>query len=149
MHARDLMTQNPYSVRTTDTIKDAAAKMAECDVGSMPVIDGRDGGRLMGVLTDRDIVIRCVAKSHDASRCSVEQHMTTEHLATVRPDAPLTEVIEAMERSQVRRVPVVDADNCLLGIVAQADLARCVGPDNPRLVEEVLARVSQPTQTVN
>ncbi len=149
MHARDLMTPNPFSVCSTDSIKDAAAKMASCDVGSMPVLETRDSGRLVGVLTDRDIVIRCVAKDHDTSKCTVEQHMTSEDLATVRPEELLAQVVEKMERAKVRRIPVVDGDNKLCGIVAQADLARCVGPDNPRLVEEVLLRVSAPGQSIN
>ncbi|MES1259604.1 MAG: CBS domain-containing protein [Gemmatimonadota bacterium] len=139
------MTPNPVSVRPTDTIGDAAAKMASHDIGVLPVINDEKGERLVGVLTDRDVVIRCTALHHDASKCSVADHMTTTGLTTVLPDTGLTELLDRMERAKIRRVPVVDTELRLLGIVGQADLARCVGPENPALVEEMLVRVSAPT----
>jgi len=148
MHARDLMTQNPTFVSPTDTIKDAAVMMASYDIGSVPVVDNLDGGQLVGVLTDRDIVVRCTAKQHDATKCSVGDHMTRQDLVTAYPQTPLSEVVSKMERSQIRRIPIVDTDNHLLGVVSQADLARCVGPDDPALVEEMLQRVSAPSQNV-
>lgn len=144
MIARDLMTYDPIVACATDSIADAAVLMGTADVGSMPVVDQRDSMRLVGMLTDRDIVVRCTAMQHDATRCTVADHMTRHDLTTVKPDTSLTDIIDRMERFQVRRVPVVDAACHVLGVVAQADLARCVGPDNPELVEEVLARVSAP-----
>ena len=146
MHARDLMTHTPVFVHPDDTIADAASMMAAYDVGTLPVVDDRDGDRLVGVLTDRDIVVRCTSKHHDAATCPVEHHMTAKDLATVRPETPLSEIVAKMERFQVRRVPVVDGDSHVLGVVGQADLARCAGPDNPVLVEEMLLRVSAPAQ---
>lgn len=145
MKVGDLMTSNPILACATDSIASAAELMGSADIGSVPVIENRDGGRLIGMLTDRDIVLRCTAKRHDATKCTVEQHMTREDLATARPDTPLTELIEMMERSQVRRVPVVSDGGHVVGIVAQADLARGVGPNDPALVEQMLVRVSAPS----
>jgi len=147
MNARDLMTPNPVSVRPTDTIGDAAAVLASYDIGVVPVINDDKGERLVGMLTDRDVVVRCTARHHDAMQCTVADHMTTADLTTVLPDTGLAELLDRMERAQIRRIPVVDNEFRLLGIVGQADLARAVGPENPALVEEMLLRVSTPTQS--
>ncbi|MEO8452695.1 MAG: CBS domain-containing protein [Gemmatimonadota bacterium] len=144
MNAKGLMTSSPTVIRRADTIGHAAKIMASSDVGMLPVVDEQDENRLVGVLTDRDIVIRCTAKNHDTKTCLVETHMTTESLTTVRSSADLSEIAQKMETSQVRRLPVIDADDHVIGVVSQADLARFVGPDNPELVEQVLERISTP-----
>jgi len=144
MNAKGLMTSSPTVVRRGDTVGQAAKIMASSDVGMLPVVDEQDENRLVGILTDRDIVIRCTAKNHDTKTCLVENHMTTESLTTVRPSADLSEIAQKMETSQVRRLPVLDADDHVIGVVSQADLARFVGPDNPELVEQVLERISTP-----
>ena len=144
MDAKGLMTSNPTVVRRTETIGRAASLMGSADVGMLPVIDEVDAGRLVGVLTDRDIVVRCTAKDHDSKTCRVENHMTSERLATVQPNADLDEVAHKMEVTQVRRLPVLDANDHVVGVVSQADLARLAGPDNPELVEQLLERISTP-----
>lgn len=145
MKARDIMTANPSVVTPDEPVAKAAEIMRELNVGIVPVVDDRQHMRLEGVLTDRDIAVRCVAARHD-SRCRVRDHMTTEHLDTVHPDADVSEVIEKMEHERVRRIPVVSDGQHLTGIIAQADLAVKLGPKEPLKVEEVLERVSEPAK---
>lgn len=143
MKARDLMTANPSAVTPSDTIARAAEIMHDLDVGIVPVVDNQQSKRLVGVITDRDITVRCVAKKHGPG-CSVKDHMTRERLDTVRADDDAGAVVSLMEREQVRRIPVISDDNRLQGIIAQADLAAKLGPREPLKVEEVLERVSVP-----
>lgn len=144
MKARDLMTSEPFVALPNDTVAHVASMMRSLGVGCIPIVDAQGSRTLLGLITDRDIVVRCVAEGHDAG-CPVEPHMTKSPLATVSPDADHRAVIATMERAQVRRVPVIDAHGHLVGIIAQADIARTLGPADARLVEEVLERISAPT----
>ncbi|HVA57771.1 MAG: CBS domain-containing protein [Gemmatimonadaceae bacterium] len=143
MRARDLMTPTPTVITADDPIPKTAEVMRNLDVGMLPVVDDLVGRHLIGVITDRDIVVRCLA-DQSLIQCQVRNHMTTAPLAYVRETAELADIATKMERYQVRRVPVVDADMRVIGIVTQADLARRVGPENPALVEEVIERISSP-----
>lgn len=143
MNARDLMTPDPRVVTPDESVARAAALMRESGVGSLPVVNDRDERRLVGILTDRDLAIRHVAAGHGPT-CGVWEHMTAPPLATVRPDADATEVERAMRNARVRRVVVVDRWDRVLGIVAQADLARRVGPGHPDAIEALLERISIP-----
>lgn len=143
MKARDIMTHNPSVVTPNDPIARAAEIMRERDVGIVPVVDDPSNMRLEGVLTDRDIAVRCVAAGHDG-RCRVQDHMTADGLDVVREDADLDQVINRMETDQVRRIPVVADGERLVGIIAQADLAVKLGPKDPTMVEEMLQKVSEP-----
>jgi CBS domain-containing protein len=141
MRARDIMTSNPLVVTGEDTISHAAEIMRDAEVGIVPVVDDREHRRLIGVLTDRDIAVRCVSHKH-VPACDVRLHMSADRLHTVAPDADVDRVIEAMAHDQVRRIPVVADDGRLIGMISQADLATKVGPDNPLDVERVLESVS-------
>jgi CBS domain-containing protein len=143
MKARDIMTPDPSVVTPEEPIAHAAALMRDRDVGMIPVVGDREHMRLEGVLTDRDIAVRCVAEKHD-SRCRVQDHMTTSHLDVVHANDELTDVVRKMESDQIRRIPVVAEGGRLIGVIAQADLALKVGPDDPALVEEMLEEVSKP-----
>jgi CBS domain-containing protein len=143
MLAREIMTPNPAFVTPAERLHVAAALMRDRDVGAVPVVDGEDTKRLVGILTDRDIAVRCVADGHGPG-CLVRDHMTSGHVSAVRPDAPVRDVVEIMERDAVRRVPVVDLLGHLVGIVALADLATKFAARDPITTEEVLERVSQP-----
>lgn len=145
MYARNLMTPEPSVISVNDTITSAARLMRTLRVGMLPVVDDTHHRHLLGVLTDRDIVVRCVAESHQLD-CRVEDHMTREGLLTVLADSDLRLIADRMEQHQVRRLPVVDARHRVIGIVTQADLARRVGPEDPELVEEVLERISNPNR---
>ncbi len=145
MYARNLMTPEPSVISVNDTITSAARLMRTLRVGMLPVVDDTHHRHLLGVLTDRDIVVRCVAEGHQLD-CRVEDHMTREGLLTVLADSDLRLIADRMEQHQVRRLPVVDARHRVIGIVTQADLARRVGPEDPELVEEVLERISNPNR---
>lgn len=145
MNARTLMTPEPSVISVNDTITSAARLMRTLRVGMLPVVDDTHHRHLLGVLTDRDIVVRCVAEGHRLD-CRVEDHMTRDALLTVYADADLRLIADRMEQHQVRRLPVIDSRQRVIGIVTQADLARRVGPEDPELVEEVLERISNPNR---
>ena len=147
MKARDIMTANPRVVTPGEPILRAAELMRELDVGIVPVVDDRSVMRLEGVLTDRDIVVRCVAHGHGTA-CRVRDHMTAMPLGTVAPDSDVGEVVAIMERDRVRRIPVVEGNGRLAGIIAQADLAVKLGPKEPRRVEHVLERGTAPAHAL-
>jgi CBS domain-containing protein len=119
--ARDIMTPNPTCVRTSETVLDAARRMAEHAVGSLPVC-GEDN-RIKGMLTDRDIVVKVIAAGKDP-RAMHAGEVPHETIVTVNADDDVTEVMRTMKRHQIRRVPVLDSHKELIGIVAQADVAR-------------------------
>ncbi len=141
MKARDVMTANPDVVTPDEPVTRAAEVMRDRNVGIVPVVEDRSSMRLRGVITDRDIAIRHVAAGHDNS-CRVGDEVSRERLSTVHPDADVKDVMEVMKREQVRRVPVVERDNRLVGIIAQADLAER-GP-SVKEVGMVVEKISQP-----
>ncbi len=142
MKARDLMTPNPDVVTPDELVTRAAELMRDRDVGIVPVVEDRATMKLRGVITDRDIAIRHVASGHDNS-CRVADEVSKERLSTVHPDADVKDVMEVMKREQVRRVPVVEGDNRLVGIIAQADIAER-GPGGKE-VGKVVEKVSKPS----
>ncbi len=141
MKARDVMTPNPDVVTPDEPVTRAAEVMRDRNVGIVPVVEDRSSMKLCGVITDRDIAVRHVAQGHPNS-CRVKDEVSKERLSTVRPDADVSEVMDVMKREQVRRVPVVEGDNRLVGIIAQADLAGR-GPSEKE-VGKVVEKVSEP-----
>jgi CBS domain-containing protein len=123
---RDVMTPNPVTVGEKDTIRDAAQIMAREDTGVVPVVDGR---KIVGLITDRDIVVRLVAEGRDPGSASVGDAMS-KSVRSVKEDTPVTEVLELMSRAQVRRVPVVNDGNELVGIVSIGDISTETNQDN-------------------
>ncbi len=115
----DLMTENPRTVQADASVVDAARLMRDDDVGLLPIVDGE---RLVGTITDRDIAIRVVAEERDPSSINVREVASTE-LVTIDPQQELDEALRLMAQHQVRRLPVVEEDGRLVGIVAQADIA--------------------------
>ncbi len=139
---RDLMTKNP-SVSTPDMDLTKVAKiMAEQNVGAVPVVDSKGSGKVVGMVTDRDIAIRCVAEGRNPRDVSVGEIMSTS-VVTVRQDADVDEVTRIMEKNMVRRVPVVDEMGNVCGIVAQADIA-LNAPNS--MTGDTVEKISKPTQ---
>jgi CBS domain-containing protein len=128
MKARDLMTPRPFVVTPADNVSKAAEIMRYEDIGGIPVVSDPASPRLAGIITDRDIVTRCVARGRPAL-CLVSEVMTPVPLQTVLPDADVCEVVRMMEKAEVRRIPVVSDDGILIGIVAEADIATKLSPD--------------------
>jgi CBS domain-containing protein len=142
MKAREIMTSSPEVVTPQDPISRAAQIMRDRDVGLVPVVKDRGGMSLMGVITDRDLAVRHVADKHHDD-CTVASHMSKDNIQAVEESDDVGTVIAAMERREVRRVPVTDKDGRLLGIIAQADIAMC--EDIPKAqVAEVVKMVSEP-----
>ncbi len=130
---KDVMTPGPTSVAGDEPVVEAARRMVADDVGSLPVL--REG-RLVGMITDRDLVLHVLAKDLDPHKVVVSE-ICSENPVTVGPDEPLDEALQRMAKDQVRRLPVVDGDR-LVGIIAQADIARVARPESTgRLVEEI------------
>jgi CBS domain-containing protein len=115
---RDVMTSNPECVTEKDSLRDAARIMKSADTGVVPVVDGK---KVIGLVTDRDIVVRVIADGKDPMKASVRDAMTT-GVRTVKEDMPLDQVLDLMSNAQIRRVPVVNASNEIIGIVSVGDL---------------------------
>jgi len=130
---KEVMTRDVRACEPNATVADAAKMMAQEDVGPVPIVED---GRLVGIVTDRDIVVRVVAEGRDPNATTVKEIASTE-LVTVSPDDDLDEALHLLAERQVRRLPVVEGDR-LVGIVAQADIAR-LGKDKKTgdVVEEI------------
>ena len=144
MNARELMTKNPDCVTEGDSLRDAARKMRELNVGLIPVVDDATSRRLRGVITDRDITIRHVAEGHGSGdECRVSEAMSRDNLLTVSPDDDVKTVMSRMREGQVRRIPVVEND-AVVGIIAQADLALNTEDSRAEEVERTIEKISEP-----
>ncbi len=137
MSVRDIMTLKPVSCPPETKLEDVARLMIEHDFGELPVCEA---GKLIGVVTDRDIMARTLAKGRDPVGVAVRQVMTAK-VFTVRASDPIERAISIMERRQVRRLPVVDSRGKLVGIVSQADIAEAL-PEQK--TGELLFEISHP-----
>ena len=133
---RDVMTPNPRTVEPSTTVQEAAKVMRDEDVGPVPIVEN---GSVTGIVTDRDIVLNVVAEGKDATSTSVSE-IASGDLITVDPEQTLEEALRLMAQHQVRRLPVCEDDGRLVGIVAQADIAR--QSDDAR-TGEVVEQISQ------
>lgn len=130
---RESMTPSPASVRTDQSAAEAARLLASEDVGSLPVVEGSS---LVGVLTDRDLVVRVLAKDVDPNRVQVGE-LCSGNPVVASPDEELDAALVRMAKEQVRRLPVVEGGR-LVGILAQADVARTAEPASTgAMVEEI------------
>jgi CBS domain-containing protein len=133
---REVMTSKVCSIDADKPVAYAAKMMRDEDVGLAPIVEG---DRLVGTLTDRDIAVRVVAEGKDPQSTTVRDVASTD-LVTVDPAQDLDEALRLMAQHQVRRLPVVEEDGRLVGIVAQADIARQA---DDRQTGEVVERISQ------
>ena len=118
--ARDIMHSGPKCIGESQTLQHAARQMRDLDVGALPIC-GDDGG-LLGIVTDRDIIVKCVASGVDPGTVTVGQLARAEPVA-IDPAADVDEVLHVMAENQIRRLPVVDNER-VVGIISEADLAR-------------------------
>jgi CBS domain-containing protein len=123
---RDVMTVNPDCVSEKDSLRDVARIMKERDTGVVPVVDGK---KIIGLITDRDIVVRGLAEGKDLGTASVTELMTKQ-VRSVRDDASVNEALELMSRAEVRRVAVVNNNDELVGIVSLGDISINTDKDN-------------------
>jgi CBS domain-containing protein len=139
MNVRDIMTRDPVCCGPRTPLPQVARLMVDCNCGEIPVVD--DNGLLIGVITDRDITCRAVAKDRNPLELMARDCMSFP-VVTVTPDTSLEECCDTMEINQVRRLPVIDGRGSCCGIVAQAEIARRATED---LTAHVVRDVSQPT----
>jgi CBS domain-containing protein len=140
MELRDIMTRDVEVVSASASLKEAAGKMKSLDVGLMPVCDG---DRLQGILTDRDITIRATADGRDPKKTKVSDVMSTD-LAYCLEEQEVEEAISLMEARQIRRIPILNQDKRLVGIVSLADIAIHVRDRD--LSGETLEEISEPAE---
>ncbi|MGH7767265.1 MAG: CBS domain-containing protein [Candidatus Binatia bacterium] len=140
MNIAEIMTRDPEIIRPDTVLKQAAETMKRLDVGLLPVCDGR---RLVGMLSDRDITIRATAAGLDPAKTRAEQVMTKE-VAYCFEDKEVDEAVKLMEKKQIRRLPIVDKEKRLVGVISLGDVAVRTG--DPELAGEAVTEVSKPAK---
>ena len=145
MEVKDVMTPDPACCTPDTTLQRVAEMMVENDCGEIPVVGDAASMKPVGVITDRDITCRAVAKGLNPLVMTVSECMTAPAV-TVTPDTPLDECCRVLEENQIRRVPVVDENGSCCGIVALADIARHA---KKRETAEVVREVSEPTSSAS
>lgn len=145
MRVKQIMTPDPATCTPESTAREAAALMRDHDCGSIPVVEG--GKRLIGTVTDRDLAVRGLAEGK-GPEARVRDLMTPDP-ATCLPEDEVENVRQVMVQALVRRVPVVDEDGLLVGIVAQADIAREEGAATDREVGRIVEAISEPRDNLS
>ncbi len=140
MKVSEIMTSRPVCSTPETQLREIARIMLENDCGEVPIVQSRDRLRPVGVVTDRDIVCRAVAAGKNPLELRAEDVMT-KTVITATPDTTVDEICDIMEENQIRRVPVVDQNGEICGMVAQADIARHTSEHK---AAEVLRFVSEP-----
>ena len=136
----EIMTKNPVYCLPNDTVIKAAELMKSKNIGPILVIENEQTQRLVGIVTDRDLALKVVAEGRDPKTTKVEAVMTRK-VVTCRADDDLQKALDTMAEHQLRRIPVVDNDHKILGIIAQADVATRV--DQPEKTAEMVKEISQ------
>ena len=136
----EVMTKNLVCCLPSDMVIKAAELMKSENIGSIPVIENEQNGKLVGIVTDRDLALRIVAEGRDAKSTKVETVMTR-RVVTCLADDDLQKALDAMAEHRFRRIPVVDNDNKVVGIIAQADVATRV--DRPDKTAEMVKEISK------
>ena len=136
----DVMTKNPVCCLPDDLVAKAAQLMQSENIGSIPVIENEQTQKLVGIVTDRDLALKIVAKGQDAKSTKVEAVMTRQ-IVTCRAGDDLQIALDAMAKHQLRRIPILDNDDKIVGIIAQADVATRV--NQPEKAAEMVKEISQ------
>ena len=118
----EVMTKDPVVCMPSDPVADVARVMKEEDIGPIPIVEDPETRKLVGMVTDRDLVLRMVAEGRDSKTTKAEEVMSLK-LVTCHADDDVQEALDAMSENQLRRIPVVDDENRIVGIIAQADVA--------------------------
>ena len=134
---RDVMTPNPKCVGEKDSVLEVARIMRDEDTGVVPVLDGK---KVIGLVTDRDIVVRGIANGKDATNLRVQEVMT-KNVRSVREDGTVDEALDLMSRAEIRRVPVVNQSNELVGILSLGDIAS--GGNRDGKVGDTVEKISE------
>ena len=138
LRCRDIMTKNPTAADREMTLREVASLMRAGDFGVLPVVE-KKGGKLVGILTDRDIVVRAVAEGKNILETTAGEVMSRE-IFTAAPDDFVFEAVRTMGERQVRRIPITDEAGVLRGIIAMADIA--LEMEDEREIAETLEDIS-------
>lgn len=141
MKLKTIMTENVEVVAPDCTVQEAAQKMETCDIGAIPVCDGE---KLLGMVTDRDITVRCVARGLDPRQATVRD-IVSQPIIFGYEEMTVEEAARLMEVKQIRRLVVLNGDKKLVGVVALGDLAT---KSSESLAGEALEKISEPTKGV-
>lgn len=136
----EVMTKNPVCCLPDDLVTKAAELMKSEHVGSIPVVENKETKKLIGIVTDRDLTLRIIAEGLDAKSTKVETVMTRK-VVTCHTDDDLQKALDVMSENQLRRIPIVDDDSKILGIIAQTDVATRV--DHPKKTAAMVKEISQ------
>lgn len=136
--AKDVMTPNPTSCKTTSSVREAVEVMKREDCGVVPVVDEQN--KCVGIITDRDICLKVILDRKDPNTTTLQEVMTRNPI-TSRPDESLDTIIQKMEKYMVRRIPIVDENNYCKGIISEADLA--LKADDKKRVADMVEAVSR------
>ncbi|HSR58206.1 MAG TPA: CBS domain-containing protein [Candidatus Binataceae bacterium] len=142
MKVKDIMTADPNCCLITDTAHTAAQIMKKDDVGAIPVVESGEKRKLAGIVTDRDLCLSVVAAGKAPDSVTVRECMSGEPVACY-PEDDIHRVSDLMKQHQVRRIPVIDRQNCICGIVAISDIARAREFDRSE-TGEVIEQISRP-----
>lgn len=137
---KEVMTKNPVCCLPDDMVAKVAKLMQSGNIGSIPVIENEQTQKLVGIVTDRDLALKIVAKGHDAKSTKVEVMMTRQ-IVTCRAEDDLQKALDTMAEHQLRRIPIVDNNNKIVGIIAQADVATRV--NQPEKTAAMVKEISQ------
>ena len=137
---KEVMTKDPVYCLPNNLVSEAAELMRKEHIGSVPVVENEQSKKLIGIVTDRDLALKIVAEGLDAKSTKVEVVMTHK-VITRRSNDDLQKALDSMAKYQLRRIPIVDKDNKILGIIAQADVATRV--DHPKKTAAMMKEVSQ------
>ena len=140
MKVKEIMTKSPACCTPDTSLREVAAMFVDNDCGAVPVVDSVNTRRPIGIVTDRDIACRAVAKGLNALELTARDCMSSPSV-TIPEDASLDEAIKLMEEKRVRRLPVVDERGRCIGVVAQADIALSAGRGK---TAEVVREISRP-----
>ena len=141
MKCEEVMTKNPVCCVPSDNVVKAAQLMNRADIGSIPIIETEHTKKLVGMLTDRDLALKIVAEGRDPKSTKVEEVMTR-NVVTCRTDDDLQKALDLMAEYQLRRIPVLDSANGIIGIIAQADVATRL--DQPEKTAAMVKEISEP-----
>lgn len=136
----EVMTKNPVCCLPNETAVKAAGLMKSNNIGSIPVIENEQTKKLVGIVTDRDLALKIVAEGLDAKTVKVESVMTLKMVTCLAED-DFEKALDAMSENQLRRIPIVDGDNKILGIISQADVA--IQSDHPKRTAAMVKEISQ------
>ena len=140
MKVKDVMTPNAQAIWLTESLADAAEMMWENDCGVLPII--KDGRKVIGMITDRDICMAAAMRDINPSHVSVEEVMTGQ-VYSVRPDDEIEEALQAMQEHKIRRLPVVNAEGELEGLLSMNDVVMHAKPDGESIVYDDVVKTYQ------